>query len=191
MANSIDSVKTDFGSRLTELETQYTTQQEGKEFYIIFLILFVKAEFEFLGKKINVKLNQKALRKLTTEAGDKFAQLTSELRDEITKSRERERTISEELEELVVQQDDFMRTTRSRLYELAELEENSSQVLEQIQKNDQKNSQKVKFIENYEKETEDRLKGHENEIRMLTKMINSKFLLPKLVITLFQACKTS
>ena len=97
------------------------------------------------------------------------------MRDEITKSRERERTISEELEELVVQQDDFMRTTRSRLYELAELEENSSQVLEQIQKNDQKNSQKVKFIENYEKETEDRLKGHENEIRMLTKMINSKF----------------
>merc|ERR1712242_236338 len=114
MANTIDSVKTDFGSRLTELETQYTTQQE-------------------------------ALRKLTTEAGDKFAQLTSELRDEITKSRERERTISEELEELVVQQDDFMRTTRSRLYELAELEENSSQVLEQIQKNDQKNSQKVKL----------------------------------------------
>ena len=36
MANSIDSVKTDFGSRLTELETQYTTQQEGNEFYIIF-----------------------------------------------------------------------------------------------------------------------------------------------------------
>jgi len=116
---------------------------------------------------------QTALRKLTTEAGDKFAQLTTELREEITKSRERERTISEELEELVVQQDDFMRTTRSRLYELAELEENSSSVLEQIQKNDEKNSAKVKFIENYEKQTEDRLKGHESEIRMLTKMINS------------------
>ena len=117
----------------------------------------------------------KALRKLTTEAGDKFAQLTTELREEVTKSRERERTISEELEELVVQQDDFMRTTRSRLYELAELEQNSSDVLNQIQKNNEKNANKVKFIENYEKESEDRLKGHETEIRMLTKMVNSKF----------------
>ena len=34
MANSIDTVKADFGSRLTELETQYTTQQEGNEFIL-------------------------------------------------------------------------------------------------------------------------------------------------------------
>jgi len=99
--------------------------------------------------------------------------LTTELREEVTKSRERERTISEELEELIVQQDDFMRTTRSRLYELAELEQNSSDVLSQIQKNNEKNADKVKFIENYEKKSEDRLKGHETEIRMLTKMVNS------------------
>ena len=101
--------------------------------------------------------------------------MTNELREEVTKSRERERTISEELEEVVVQQDDFMRTTRSRLYELAELEQNSSDVLDQIQKNNAKNADKVKFIEDYEKKSEDRLKGHETEIRMLTKMVNSKY----------------
>merc|ERR1719220_1789113 len=116
---------------------------------------------------------QTALRKLTTEAGDKFAQLTTELREEITKSRERERTISEELEEVVVQQDDFMRTTRSRLYELSELEQSSNDVLQQIQQNDKENSKKVEFIQEYEKQTEQKLRGQENEIRMLTKIVNS------------------
>ena len=114
------------------------------------------------------------MRKLTTEAGDKFAKLTTELREEVTKSRERERTISEELEEVVVQQDDFMRTTRSRLYELSELEQSSNDVLQQIQQNDKENSKKVEFIQEYEKQTEQKLRGQENEIRMLTKIVNSK-----------------
>ena len=67
-----------------------------------------------------------------------------------------------------------MTTTKSRLFELSELEERSNSVLKKIEENDVENSKKIVFIEDFRQTTDDRINGQDNEIRMLNKMVNSK-----------------
>jgi len=99
--------------------------------------------------------------------------LETEFYSEITKTRQRENDIIQKLDSLQSIQDDFMTTTKSRLFELSELESNTKSVLERIETNDFENSKKIVFIEDFRASTDQKINGQDNEIKMLTKMIKS------------------
>ena len=71
--------------------------------------------------------------------------------------------------------DEFMKSTNSRLFEVTELENRSNSVLEEINASNVENAKKIDFIEEFEATTEQKISGQESEIRILSKMLNSKF----------------
>ena len=70
--------------------------------------------------------------------------------------------------------DEFMKSTNSRLFEVTELENRSNSVLEEINASNVENAKKIDFIEEFEATTEQKISGQESEIRILSKMLNSK-----------------
>lgn len=80
--------------------------------------------------------------------------------------------------------DEFMKSTNSRLFEVTELENRSNSVLEKINASNVENAKKIDFIEEFEATTEQKISGQESEIRILSKMLNSKF--KKVSSTVFQ-----
>ena len=68
-----------------------------------------------------------------------------------------------------------MKSTNSRLFEVTELENRSNSVLEEINASNVENAKKIDFIEEFEATTEQKISGQESEIRILSKMLNSKF----------------
>ena len=74
--------------------------------------------------------------------------------------------------------DEFMKSTNSRLFEVTELENRSNSVLEEINASNVENAKKIDFIEEFEATTEQKISGQESEIRILSKMLNSKLVSP-------------
>ena len=68
-----------------------------------------------------------------------------------------------------------MKSTNSRLFEVTELENRSNSVLEEINASNVENAKKIDFIQEFEATTEQKISGQESEIRILSKMLNSKF----------------